>query len=65
MTLEFLLPPKQSTDRDRKMNSMEPFNFNFNGGNPFHVLHRLFLDWKWRSVTKQIGGRLYDVSVDN
>jgi hypothetical protein len=39
--------------------------FNFNGGNPFCVLHRRSLDWKWVSVTKRIGGRLYDLSMDD
>jgi len=67
-TLDILLPTKQLTGRDIKMERQ--FNgrqgavaCNFDGGDPVYVQHRQSHDWKAGSVAKRIGGRLYDVTL--
>jgi hypothetical protein len=69
-TLDLLLPTKQPTGCDTKMERQ--FNCrhgaverNFNGGDPVYVRYRQSHDWMAGSVTKHIGGRLYDVTLAN
>ena len=68
-TLDLLLPTKQPTGRDTKMERQ--FNRrhgaverNFSGRDPVYVLYRQSHDWMAGSIAKQIGGRLYDVALD-
>jgi hypothetical protein len=67
-TLELLLPTKQPTWRDLKMEHQ--FNRrhgavarNFDGDKRVYVRSHRSHDWKAGFVTKRIGGRLYDVTL--
>ena len=67
-TLDLLLPTRQPTGRDTKMERQ--FNSrhgaverNFNGGDPVYIRYRQSHDWMTGSVAKRIGGRLYDVTL--
>jgi hypothetical protein len=69
-TLDLLLPIKQPTGRDTKMERQ--FNRrhgavkrNFNGGDSVYVRYRQSHDWMAGSVAKRIGGCLYDVTLAN
>jgi len=67
-TLDLLLPKRQPTGRDTKMERQ--FNSrhgaverNFNGGDPVYIRYRQSHDWMTGSVAKRIGDRLYDVTL--
>jgi hypothetical protein len=67
-SLDLLLPTKQPTGRDTKMERQ--FNHKhgvvmqgFEVEDPVYVRHHHSQDWKAASVSKQIGGRLYDVTL--
>ena len=69
-TLDLLLPTKQPTGRDTKMERQ--FNRrhgaverNFDVGDPVYARYRQSQDWMAGSVAKRIGGRLYDVTLAN
>ena len=67
-TLDLLLPTKQLSGHDKKMERQ--FNRRhgavarkFEVGDPVQVRYRHSQDWKAATVTKQIGGRLYDITL--
>jgi len=67
-SLDLLLPPKQPTGCDTKMERQ--FNRKhgavmrgFEVKEQVYVQHHHSQDWKAASVSKQIGGRLYDVTL--
>lgn len=67
-TLDLLLPTKQPSGHDEEMERQ--FNRRhgavtrkFEVGDPVHVRYRHSQDWEAASVNKQIGGRLYDVTL--
>jgi hypothetical protein len=69
-TLDLLLPTKQPTGHDPKMESQ--FNRrhgaverNFYVGDSVYARYRQSHDWIAGSVAKRIGGRLYDVMLAN
>jgi hypothetical protein len=69
-TLDLVLPTKQPTGRDTKMERQfkrrhGAVEGNFNGGDPVYVRYRQSHDWMAGSVSKRIGGRLYDVTLAN
>jgi len=67
-SLDLLLPPKQPTGRDTKMERQ--FNRKhgavtrgFEVKDQVYVRHHHSQDWKAASVRKQVGGRLYEVTL--
>jgi transposase InsO family protein len=67
-TLDLLLPTKQPTGFDVKMELQ--FNRqhgavvrNFDVGDPVYVRYRQSHEWKAAQVAKRVGGRLYDVTL--